>query len=175
MKAALQGLLPRLLPDDVHFTLVPHEGKSDLEKSIPRKLRAWKTPDTSFVVLRDQDAGDCVAVKARLQQLCVAGGRPDTLVRVVCRELESWFLGDLAAVEAGTGAPVARLQNKQKFRAPDKLGSPSSELAGLVPRYGKVGGARAIGPHLDLNATCSHSFAVFVQGVRRLVEEAITP
>jgi len=35
MEAFLTGVLDRLLPDDVHRILVPHEGKSDLEKSIP--------------------------------------------------------------------------------------------------------------------------------------------
>ena len=39
MKVLLDGLLPRLVPG-LQFLCVPHEGKQDLEKSVPRKLRA---------------------------------------------------------------------------------------------------------------------------------------
>jgi hypothetical protein len=46
MQAFLAGFLPRILPDGVGFQLVPHEGKTDLERSIPRKLRGWRTPET---------------------------------------------------------------------------------------------------------------------------------
>ncbi len=172
MREALEGLLPRILPDDVHVILVPHEGKSDLERSIPRKLRGWRTPDTWFVVMRDQDSGDCVAVKERLQRLCSEGGREDVLVRVVCRELESWFLGDLAAVEEALGESVARLQEKGKYRAPDELGSPSRELAAIVPGYSKIRGARAIGRVLDPERNRSTSFGVLVAGGRPLAAPA---
>ncbi len=171
MKEALQGLLPRVLPEDLRVILVPHEGKSDLEKSIPRKLRGWRVPDTWFVVMRDQDSGDCRQVKARLQDLCAEGGREDSMVRVVCRELESWFLGDLQAVEDALDVPVARLQGHTKFRNPDALGSPSQELLAIVPSYSKVRGARAIGPRLNPEENRSTSFEVFVAGVRRLAAQ----
>ena len=39
MRDLLNGLLPRLYPD-LTFLCLAHEGKSDLERSIPRKLRA---------------------------------------------------------------------------------------------------------------------------------------
>lgn len=169
MKAFLTGLLPRILPANVTFQLVAHEGKSDLEKSVPRKLRGWKTPDTCFVVVRDQDSGDCQTIKDRLVTSCAEAGRPDSLVRIACRELESWFLGDLATVEQVFGVPgLGKRQEKTKFRSPDKLGNPSRELESLVPGYRKVGGARALGPALALEANRSHSFGVFVSGVRAM-------
>jgi hypothetical protein len=46
MKAFLEGYLPRLIPD-LDFLCIQHEGKQDLEKSIPRKFRAW--PGAAFV------------------------------------------------------------------------------------------------------------------------------
>ena len=49
MKALLEILLPQILPPEVCFLCIPHEGKQDLEKSIPRKLRAWQTPGTSLI------------------------------------------------------------------------------------------------------------------------------
>jgi hypothetical protein len=69
MKTLLDGLLPRLMPE-LPFICIPHEGKQDLEKSIPRKLRAWREPGARFVVVRDNDGGDCHALKQRLVALC---------------------------------------------------------------------------------------------------------
>ncbi len=171
MKAFLEGFLPRILPPDVHVRLVPHEGKSDLEKSIPRKLRAWRTPNTQFVVVRDQDAGDCVRIADHLRALCADAGRADTLVRIACRELEAWFLGDLQAVADAFELPrLASLQSQKKYRQPDSIGSPSRELAALVPGYGKVAGARRLGPALDVERCCSPSLAAFVRGVQRTAQ-----
>lgn len=83
MKVLLDGLLPRLVPG-LQFLCVPHEGKQDLEKSVPRKLRAWREPGVRFVVLRDKDGGDCRELKRKLVSLCEAGGYPNTLVRIAC-------------------------------------------------------------------------------------------
>src|SRR5690606_26829114 len=86
----LTGLLPRLLPVDWSFRCYPYEGKQDLEKRGLLLLRAWQNPNALFVVLRDQDSGDCRLVKARLAERFVdeRRGRP-ILLRVACRELES--------------------------------------------------------------------------------------
>ena len=93
MQEVLMVLLPRLLPEHLPFSLIPHEGRTDLERSIPRKLRAWREPGARFVIVRDKDMGDCQKVKQKLSRLCEGAGRTDCLVRIVCHELESWFLG----------------------------------------------------------------------------------
>ena len=63
----LEGLLPRVLPmDRVVLRFVVFEGKQDLEKQLVRKMRGWRTPNTHFVVLRDQDSACCEDVKQRL-------------------------------------------------------------------------------------------------------------
>jgi len=46
----LKGLLPRLLPEGPIPRYVVFEGKQDLEKGLPGKLRGWKAPDTLFVL-----------------------------------------------------------------------------------------------------------------------------
>ncbi len=43
MKVFLDGLLPRFFPE-LSFLCVPHQGKQDLEKSVPRKLKVWNEP-----------------------------------------------------------------------------------------------------------------------------------
>jgi hypothetical protein len=171
MKEFLAGLLPRILPPGVAFTLIPHEGKSDLERSIPRKLRAWKIPNTRFVVIRDQDNGDCIRIKQRLVELCQGVGHTEAHVVIACRELEAWFIGNLNAVGEIYAKPaLAELQGKAKYREPDRLGSPSRELAALVPEFGKIDGARRMGPHIPLEGSRSPSFNHFIRKVKALAE-----
>lgn len=172
MKRFLEGLLPRLLPGTISTILIPHEGKSDLEKSLPRKLKAWRSPNTFFVVIRDQDSSDCRALKQHLQDICASAGRGDTLVRIACRELESWVLGDLRALEEAFEKPgLARQQQKAKFRDPDALGNPLQELQRLVPEYQKVSGAQRIGAVLDYERCTSTSLKALVEGLKRLTQE----
>lgn len=52
-------------------------------------------------MLRDKDSGDCVETKNRLAGICRDAGKPNALIRIACHELESWYLGDLSAVEQG--------------------------------------------------------------------------
>jgi len=170
----LKAVLPKLLPDHVHAEFKVFEGKQDLEKGLPRILRAWRVPDCTFVVIRDQDSGDCHAVKQKLTAICQAARREDVLIRVACRELESFYLGDLAAVEKGFGiAGLARRQNSRKYRDPDRLGSPSRELERLTSGlYQKIAGSRAIAPHLSIKSNASHSFRILMAGIRKLLENA---
>ncbi|MBF0428475.1 MAG: DUF4276 family protein [Magnetococcales bacterium] len=173
-KALLQELLPRLLPDHITLCFIVFEGKQDLEKQLSKKLKAWTVPDCRFIVLRDQDAGNCLIIKERLLDLCREGGRNDVLVRIACRELESWFLGDLAAVATAMNASgAATQQNRRKYRNPDALGNPLQELSRLAPTYQKVAGSRALGKVMavDPHHNLSHSFNVFLNGIRRILEK----
>lgn len=176
MKLLLEGLLPRLMPGWVvgqHFLCIPHEGKSDLDRSIPRKLSAWQIPGDRFVILRDNDGADCAAVLNKIQAMCVASGRPDSLVRLACQELEAWYLGDLEAVAAAFEQPkVNSPAHRKKFVNPDAWQKPSVELERLVPRFQKGAGARSMAQHLrEPEYNRSHSYGKFVKGLRRLVQE----
>ena len=85
----LKGLLPRVAHHSVQIRYIVFERKQDLEKNVVRRLRGWRTPDTVFVVLRDQDAADCLTVKRELARKCREAGKPETIIRIACRELES--------------------------------------------------------------------------------------
>lgn len=149
----LKGLLPRILPREYNAKFIIFQGKQDLEKKLEKKLRGWRLPDSIFVVLRDQDSGDCQTVKANLKEICRKARNDEVLVRVACGELESFYLGDLKAVEIGLRLRgLASKQDTRKFKAPDRLGSPSRELCMLTgDLYQKIAGSRAIAPHLDLH------------------------
>lgn len=176
MKHLLDGLLPRLMPGWLageHFLCVPHEGKSDLDRSVPRKLAAWRVPGDRFMVLRDNDAAACHAVKARLVKLCADSGRPDTRVRLVCQELEAWYLGDLDALAQAYGDPRACTPAlRKRFVDPDTWEKPSAEVQRLLPSFQKGQASRRMGAALrDAEHSRSRSFQVFVEGVRRLALE----
>ena len=172
----LKGLLPRLLSDETIPQYVVFEGKQDLKKQLGKKLRGWRRPDSRFVVLCDQDGADCLQVKSRLVEICRQAGKPDALVRIVCRELESWYLGDLRAVERGMHlSGLAGRQKRSKYRDPDRFANPVQELERMTRhRYQKVSGSREIGRRLSVGSVGrggahgnrSRSFQVFVSGLR---------
>ena len=170
-KAMLEGLLPRILPPDVNHNCIVFRGKQHLEKNLTRRLKNWDLPRSVFVVMRDQNSGDCYAVKQRLTELCQEVDKESVLVRVACRELETFYLGDLEAVEKGLGLTgLASQQGRRKFRNPDALGNPYQELRRLTQdRYQKGEGSRSIAPHLRLEGNTSNSFNVLLAGIRTLL------
>lgn len=171
MKALLAMLLPRLLPD-AKVQLVAHQGKADLDRSMPTKLRAYAGQDVQFVILRDTDGADCRALKRRLSALCAANGQPDTLVRLVCQELEAWYLGDLAALFDAYDLKATANNAQAKYRDPDAISKPSAEVKRLVPAFQKTDGARRMGARLDCRSNRSVSFGQFCLGVWRITGNA---
>ena len=170
----LREVLPRLLSDifnDIDVKYIVFQGKQDLEKRLEKRLKGWRAPDSVFLVLRDQDAGDCKKIKQRLMEKVKESGKEEvTLVRIACSMLESFYLGDLNAVEKGLALKnIAQKQNQAKYRTPDALKSAHMELSFLSnDSYSKVDGSRAIAPHLDLNGNNkSHSFNVLLDGIKR--------
>jgi len=168
-EAMLKGFLPNIVPSEFTIRYIVFDGKQDLEKQLVRKLRGYRAPDARFIVMRDKDAGDCRVIKSQLVGKCNDAGKPQTVVRIACHELESWYLADLAAVEQGLSVKnLQKLQNKKQYASPDAYPSPSKTLKELVPTYEKIGGSRAIGPFLDISNMRSDSFRVFVEGIRKV-------
>lgn len=174
-RVLLEGVWPRLVGPELQ--IYPQyrvfEGKQDLERQFERKLRGLQDPEACIIVVRDQDRDpDCRTVKQRLREICARVGRPETVVRIACHELEAFYLGDLQAVERGLGIRgLAARQASAKFRNPDRLANPSMELEKLTAkRYQKVSGSRAIAPYLDLDAPRSRSFQHLIQAIRNAVE-----
>lgn len=165
MKAFLEVFIPRWWPG-LDFRCIPHEGKQDLEKSIPIKLRGWSDPRARFVIIRDNDGCDCIALKSRLTQLCKESGRTATLVRIACQELEAWYFGEpLAMAKAFDRPSLANLAKKAKYRQPDQIQQPSKILKQLVVDFQKISGARAMAEHLSRETNASESFQVTMSAI----------
>ncbi len=170
-KAMIEGILPKISAPGTVVRYIVFEGKQDLEKSILRKLRGYNNPDAAFIVLRDQDAADCKELKNNLKQKCEQTGKIQTIIRIACRELESWYLADLHAVgKAFSKKNLSSRQGEKKFRNPDKLGTPSKELKLLVPEYQKINGSRMIAPYLNLENKRSSSFYHFICSVEKIID-----
>ena len=165
-KDALEVWLPKLLPPHVETRFIVFEGKQDLERRMTQKLAHWLAPDSRFIVLRDQDNGDCRVIKQGLAQRCADAGRPEAVVRIACRELEAFFLGDLDAVAKAFDRPaLSRLARKANYRNPDRIAAPSKELQRHIPGYQKRDGARRIAPLMDFDKNTSPSFRILCHAI----------
>ena len=170
MESLLASLLPRfgLIVEPLVFAF---NGKADLEKKAPDRMRSWHDApgvEPRFIVVRDNDGADCRAVKARIIERCRESRHP-FIVRLVMQELEAWFFGDLAAVAAAYGKPkLSALSGQERYRDPDRMVMPSRELARLLADGGKVDRAERIAPHMDIERNTSVSFRVFCEGVRKM-------
>jgi hypothetical protein len=177
-KEMLEGILPQFIDKSITVKYIVFEGKQDLEKNIEKRLKFWQQPNSGFLVMRDKDSGDCIAIKNNLiDKINKTGQIKNSVIRIACHELESFYLGDLSAVEKGLKIKgLAKHQNKSKFREPDKLSNPSEELKKLTKnKYQKVAGSRAIAPHLKLDGSNkSYSFNMLLQGIKKLIEYKTT-
>jgi hypothetical protein len=173
MEMFLRGLLPRILPSEIvldqNCFVHGHEGKSHLVKSIPRKMKAYHYfPDeVRVLIIHDQGSNDCVELKNSLRVLCDDG--VPYLIRIVCKELENWYLGDFNALEnVFPKIKAEKYARKAKYRIPDKLNG-AEELKQLTNRFSKIQTAREICKYIDIERNKSKSFNHFIRGLQKLI------
>ncbi len=188
-EAALRLLVPRLLPDCT-LQFIPHQGKNELLKRLPGRLKTYARrlpaePALRVVIMMDADA-DCMARKTALEQLVAeaglvtktaAAGRPfQVITRLAVAELEAWFLGDPAAIQAAYSR-VHPKHFKGIHAVPDEIPDAWETLHRLLQKGGyytaskaKVEWAETISQHLNLSPghNASASFHYFCQGLAAL-------
>lgn len=173
MKEFLILLLPRVLPDNWilnhNYFIRSFEGKQDLQKGIPNKIKVfsnWRREKVGVVILQDQDSSDCKELKEKLVALCEQNGNCPKLVRIVCKELEAWYIGDFEAVsKAYRNFTYQNYVNRAKFRNPDECNA-YNELKRILPEFQKVSGAKKIAPFIDVERNKSESFKQTIQGIK---------
>ncbi|WP_410649429.1 DUF4276 family protein [Amycolatopsis sp. cmx-4-54] len=183
-EAALLALVPKIVGPDVSFVVRRFQGKPDLLKRLSGVLRGYASrlswEEFRIVVVLDRDADDCLKLKNALVRIGEdAGIAPGAILhRIVIDELESWFLGDVAALCAAYARVPKDLDRQARFRDPEGTGKVSRTLEHLLQskgyhrdRLAKVAAARDIAPHMDVENNRSQSFQVFRDGLRRLVSE----
>lgn len=169
MKSTLEKLIPKLGLDPLMIRILPHQGVRDMEKSVRNKLPNWNAPDTRFLILRDNDNGNCAARKETLMAIARnAGKEAVTTVRIVCQELEAWFLGDPIALEKAGYLAKDKRPNSVRGN-PDRIAKPSAVLTRLSDKGpGKVMRANNIAQHLDADNNNSMSFKHTMASLKRL-------
>jgi len=152
-----------------------HQGKSDLERSFPRKITSWRAPrPPRFIIMRDSDGADCLRLKGQLSELVPERAQKRVKIRIVVQELESWYIGDLDAVRrAGLISEnmLARHKGKARLRNPDEIRHAKQTFKTQIAGGGQIELARSIGPHLSLADNRSRSFHAFVGALRWAANE----
>jgi len=164
----LKQFLPRCFPT-LRCTYRRFAGISELFKRLEITIRNHADAQCPVVILCDQDDKDCVERKGKVLELCQKTGQQSRcIIRIACRELESWYLAQLDIVANHFGVP--ELANRQKrYSNPDNVAKPSKELERLTKRqYQKVKGSRIMGQHLDPDIERSVSFKHFVETLRKI-------
>lgn len=172
MERFLEIALKKLLPEEWNIIIIPHEGKQDLERSIPRKLRAWRNNQEvryQFIIIRDKDSGNCVDIKNRLQTMCREAGREEAVIIIAIHELEAWFLGDLEAIERAYGiAHLAEKQKTQLYRNPDNIANASEQIHKICNDRTKIARAEKITKEMSFEKNISPSFNYFIKKISEL-------
>ena len=162
---------PKAVPEAQFFCL-DHSGKKDLEKSVPTKLRARKEPGVRFIIVQDNDRGDCKKLKQILRALCAVRAEQDCLIRIVCQELEAWFLAEPDALaEAFRDESLRRIGLQARFRRPDDIPRPARALAQLIPEYQKISGARTVAVHLTRERNQSPRFQSLLAAIEQFASQ----
>jgi len=176
-KIVFEQILPQILPEDVIFYVYQHQGKQDLESALRKTLPSIsKIPGSKILVTRDQDAGDCIDVKKRLREIIGDNCSCEFYIRVVCRELESWFLGDLDAIQSAYPRFQAdQYRGKAEYRNVDKITSPSNLLLKIIPEFSKrehlpkLETSEAISQYLNIANNSSQSFRYTIDAIQKLI------
>lgn len=187
-EAALNMMLPKLLPPSVTWSCHPHRGKTDLFQRLPGRLKTYARqfphqPELRVVILMDADT-DCRRRKAELEKVVAeeglltkataAGQSFRIITRLAVQELEAWFLGDRAAIQAAY--PRVRPQHFSGLpHDPDTVADTWETLWRVLQQgkyyptgKAKVEWAETIAPHLEPEQNTSASFQYFRRGLGML-------
>ena len=190
-KVALKAILPKILSDDVSSDFHVFEGKHDLLKQLPARLKGYNRgipEDWRIMVLIDEDREDCMALKARLEKAAhdagfvtkssaTSKGNFQVVNRLAIEELEAWFFGDIEALRTAYPKISKTFHRRAKYRDPDAIpGGTSEALVHLLRRhynkwFSKTKIVQNIAPNMEPSRNKSRSFQVFVEGLEACVGE----
>ncbi|MDR3111523.1 MAG: DUF4276 family protein [Planctomycetaceae bacterium] len=166
----LKVFIPRCFPaiqsrcQYLHF-----RGKDNLLKRLPDTIMNYANQCSKIIILCDQDNDDCIKLKRRIVASCKKTGfQSQCVVRIVCRELESWYLAqlDIVAKHFGTADLVKR---QHRYKNPDSQNNPAAELKRMTnENYQKIKGSRMMGQYIEPDVVRSTSFKHFVAVLKQI-------
>ncbi|MCL2777237.1 MAG: DUF4276 family protein [Polyangiaceae bacterium] len=131
-ETALSLLLPKML-GNVSFKIYPHQGKDNLLRKLPNRLRGyadWLPEDWRILVVIDRDGECCDELKQRLETMAAEAGLATrsksrkawrVVNRLAIEELEAWFFGDWIAVRKAFPRVPESVPSQTKYRDPDAI------------------------------------------------------
>lgn len=179
MQAALQHLLPKMLPDETTYEIYDHECKQALLDRLPQRLSGygqWLPKDWRILIVVDRDQDDCIKLKRRITDivgrtgLAAKQGDGDWQVgiRLAVEELEAWYFGDWQAVTTAYPKVGSHISQQAKYRDPDAIPDTWEAFERVVRKAGyfqgglrKIEAARRIAEHMDPSRNRSGSFRAF--------------
>jgi hypothetical protein len=191
MELFLRALLPRLLRESATFNVYPSQGKDDLLRILPGRLRgyaAWLPENWRVVVVLDRDDQDCHELKRVMELIATDAGLRcrssidddnwQVVTRVAIEELEAWYFGDWTAVREIYPKVPETIAEKAPYRDPDKIrGGTWEAFERVLQKAGyfqsglaKMEVARSLGERLDVTRNRSHSFGVFRDALLEAVQ-----
>ena len=174
MRGFLEGIRRLFDPEIAQskWKIIPHQGKQHLLGGLPTTFRALASigGDKKIVVLCDQDSDDCRELKREIRNKIPTAFRGRTLIRIVCCELEAWYLGDKKAL-VDAYPDCGRIGSRDWRKNPDGFSKPSSKIREKARGFNKVAaGEKVSGKIRNLENNRSPSFRVFVSGLRGLCQ-----
>lgn len=191
-EAALNNLLPKILPTEIEFKILSFRGKTDLLKKLPSRLkgyRSWIPEDWRILVLCDRDNEDCCKLKNQLENFAARSGfitkqnaadSQFTLInRIAVEELEAWLIGDANALTQAYPRVPLDFFKQQRYRIPDAIAGGTWEaLEALLQRHryhlgglNEVEAAHNISQYMDPENNRSPSFKAFYAGLITLIAQ----
>ncbi len=95
------------------------------------------------------------------------------LVRIACRELENWYLGDMNAIEAVyPNFKAKKHQKKAKYRNPDHVFGvfELKEMIDGFANFAKNHASKNIPLYMNINNNNSNSFNHLINGVQQFLK-----
>ena len=191
MEAALEILLPKII-GEIEFQIIRFQCKDDLLKQLPARLKgysSWLPENWMIFVLVDRDDDNCKSLKQELESHAKTSGfvtktmvqngqRFQVINRIVIEELEAWYFGDWAAVQAAYPRVNVNIPKKAPFRDPDAIAGGTWEaLERILKKAGyfstglrKLDLARQVAHHMNPERNQSHSFNVFFKSATNVLQ-----
>jgi hypothetical protein len=172
-----ESFLPKVISESERFKIFAHGGRENLIQALKKTLPSVSRIDNAKILVTiDQDNHDCQSLKQKLEEIVKENCLCPYKIRIVCKELESWFLGDLDAIsKAYPRLKSEKYRNKSEMKNVDEIKKPSEKLIKMITEaYGrsflsKNELSEKISTHLDLTKNTSISFNQTIQAIQHLI------
>lgn len=195
MIIVLETIVDKVLGARISYQFIqrPHNGKHNLLKEIATDFKnyaeQWKdSQDFRVIVLVDRDRDDCKNLNNTILKIAVEQGLPcdplhnpivPLLTVIVIQELESWFLGDMKAIQTLFPNVVENPYFQTTYTTTDQIENPKEELLLVLQYYGHFLNyerlsaktmAKKLAPHMTPDSNRSASFQFFNRRLQDLIQ-----